>query len=122
MNFFLQRRFRNIALLLLALGLAAFCMRVVERGLGRTEFLTGYSLLAMIVFLALYNVRKKLPFLPLGNASAWLQWHIYVALGSGGVFALHAGLALPSGILERCLSGLYLLTFCSGLAGLYLSR
>ena len=58
-------------------------------------------MLAAILFLALYNVRKKLPFLPLGSSTAWLQWHLYVGIGSVGVFALHAGLRWPTGCWKR---------------------
>ena len=65
-----------------------------------SAFTTGYLLLAAVFFLALYNVRKKLPFLPLGSSTAWLQWHLYVGIGTLGVFALHAGLTLPNGVLE----------------------
>jgi hypothetical protein len=79
-------------------------------------------MLAAVLFLALYNVRKKLPFLPLGSSAAWLQWHLYVAFGSAGVFALHAGLAWPTGLLESTLALVYAATMASGLAGLYLTR
>jgi hypothetical protein len=74
------------------------------------------------VFLALYNARKKVPFLPLGSSSTWLQWHLYVGIGSVGVFALHAGIRWPTGILETTLAGAYVATVASGVVGLYLTR
>jgi hypothetical protein len=79
-------------------------------------------LLGAIFFLSLYNLRKKLPTLPLGSSATWMQWHIYVGLGTVGVFALHARTALPSGWLEASLAAVYLLTVASGLLGLYLTR
>jgi hypothetical protein len=97
-------------------------VRAEEQALGRSAFASGYLLLAAIGFLALYNVRKKLPFLPLGASSTWFQWHIYVGLATLVVFALHAGPGMPNGILESTLAAVYLLTAGSGLFGLYLTR
>lgn len=87
-----------------------------------TAFATGYLMLAAVGFLALYNVRKKLPFLPLGSSTAWLQWHLYVGMGSVGMFAMHAGAGIPNGVLETLLAVTYMLTVGSGLFGLYLTR
>ncbi len=117
-----SRRIRNASVTLVALAVLWQCVRSQERNLGSTSFTTGYVLLAAVVFLALYNVRKKLPFLPLGSSTAWLQWHLYVGLGSMGVFALHVGATWPNGVLETTLALIYLLTFASGLVGLYLTR
>jgi hypothetical protein len=121
-NRFTRRRILNLGLTLLCLvGLWAW-MSVRERALLDTAFATGYVLIAAVGFLALYNLRKKLPFLPLGSSTSWLQWHIYVGMGSIGVFALHAGAAWPDGVLESALAIAYLLTVGSGMLGLYLTR
>lgn len=106
------------------LALVGICwwVRLQEESLGSSTFATGYLLLAAIFFLTLYNVRKKLPSLPLGSSAAWMQWHIYVGVGTVGVFALHARVAWPSGYLDACLMIAYLLTVASGLGGLYLTR
>ena len=40
--------------------------------------LTGWALLVGMFVLTIYNVRKKLPFLPLGKSETWLQIHIYL--------------------------------------------
>ena len=69
----------------------------LERHLGPSAFTTGYLLLAAVLFLALYNVRKKLPFLPLGSSAAWLQWHMYVGIGSVGVICTSCGYPLADG-------------------------
>lgn len=122
MKYFARRRVRNTSIMLIALVIAWIVVRLQERTLGSPAFTTGYLLLAAVLFLALYNVRKKLPFLPLGNSASWLQWHLYVGIGSAGLLALHAGPAWPNGVLETALAMVYLLTFGSGMAGLYLTR
>jgi hypothetical protein len=122
MNRFARRRIRNSVLTLLALAVVWVWVRAKEASLEQSAFGTGYLLLSALGFLALYNVRKKLPFLPLGTSTAWLQWHLYVGMGSIGVFALHAGPALPNGILESALAVTYWSTVASGIAGLYFTR
>jgi hypothetical protein len=117
-----RRRVANASLLLLALTGIALWLRAGHRNLGTTSFTTGYLLLAAVLLLASYNVRKKLPFLPLGNSATWLQWHLYIGLGSVGVFAMHVGPSWPQGILDALLAGVYLLTTASGLLGLYWTR
>jgi hypothetical protein len=122
MKYFVRRRFRNTSIMLVGLAIVSFVVRLQERTLGSPAFTTGYLMLAAVLFLALYNIRKKLPFLPLGSSAAWLQWHLYVGMGSAGLFALHAGMAWPNGVLDSMLGTVYLLTFASGLAGLHLTR
>jgi hypothetical protein len=122
MGFFLRRRLRNIGLTAMAVGAVWLWTRAEERQLGASAFTTGYLLLAAVLFLALYNVRKKLSFLPLGTSATWLQWHLYAGIGSMGLFALHAGFPWPSGILNSTLAAVYLATVMSGLVGLFLTR
>ena len=53
------------------------------------ELLEGLLLFLIVVFLAAFNSRKKLPFLPLLKASIWLQLHIYVGLiGSSSTLSI----------------------------------
>jgi len=116
------RRLRNIGLfLLLAAGIvtAEFVWSVQ---LYRTPFITGWILLILLVLLTSYTLRKKLPFLPLGSTSTWLQFHIYAGLVSCVVFGLHTECRIPNGVFERLLAGLYLGVFLSGLVGLFLTR
>jgi hypothetical protein len=122
MSYFAYRRVRNTSLTLVALAIVWVVVRLQQRTLGSPAFTTGYLLLAAVLFLALYSIRKKLPFLPLGSAATWLQWHLYVGVATAGLFALHAGLQWPNGTFETALAAIYLLTFGSGLTGLYLTR
>ncbi|MEX0643206.1 MAG: hypothetical protein WD468_10925 [Pirellulales bacterium] len=122
MRSFVQRRVRNVGALMVALAGIWLLVRAQERNLGASAFTTGYLLLAAVLFLALYNVRKRLPFLPLGSSAAWLQWHLYVGLGTVGVFALHIGTRWPSGVLDTALAVVYAFTVTSGVVGLYFTR
>ena len=122
MTRFARRRIRNSLLTLVALAAVWAWVDARAATLRDTAFATGYLLLSAVAFLAIYNVRKKLPFLPLGSSAAWLQWHIYVGLATIALFTLHAGWRWPNGILESILAGVYWLTTASGLIGLYLTR
>lgn len=107
---------------MVALALAWLWVRSRERNLQPVAHETGYIMIAIVFFLALYNIRKKVPFLPLGTSSTWLQWHVYMGLGSIGIFTLHAGWHWPTGIFESSLFVLYAFTMLSGLLGLYWTR
>lgn len=75
-----------------------------------------------MIFLALYNLRKKLPILPLGSATNWLQFHIYTGLLAVVLFVLHIEMRIPNGTLEVTLALLFLALVGSGILGLALSR
>lgn len=122
MKLFVSRRLRNTAIVVVALALVAVWCRWQSDRLARTDFHTGYVLLASLLLLAAYNVRKKIPVAAWGTSSAWLQTHIYVGLVSVVVFGMHVSWRLPNGPLETTLAVLYGLTFASGLLGLYWTR
>src|SRR3954470_22949227 len=108
MGFFTRRRIRNVGLTMVALAAVWLWMRSLERHLTASAFTSGYLLIVSVLFLAAYNLRKRLPFLPVGRSSSWLQWHIYIGVGSIGLFALHIGVHWPTGILNSSLAVLYL--------------
>ncbi len=87
-----------------------------------TSFLSGWLLFVLMLALASYNIRKKLPFLPLGTSAGWLQFHIYAGLLTVVLFVLHSGLHVPNGVLEVTLALLYVAVAGSGIMGLALSR
>jgi hypothetical protein len=116
-------RRRLNAVLFLALAVVLVLIEAAgSAALHRTTMASGWLLLALIIGLALYNVRKKLPFLPLGNASTWLQIHIYAGLLSAIVFGMHLQWRVPNGVFETALAMLYAMLFLSGLFGLIASR
>lgn len=119
---FTTRRVRNGAALLVALSVITALWLAERRALRPHAFHSGYLLIGAVLFLAAYNLRKKLPFLPLGSSAAWLQWHLYVGCGAAWVFLLHIGFRWPNGMLETLLAGLFSVVTLSGLVGLYLTR
>lgn len=122
MRYFVRRRLTNAAVTLAALGLVTWQTRRLELALRPSAFFTGWILLAIVAFCALYNIRKRFPALPIGSSAAWLQGHVYAALASAGVLALHAPLRWPNGWLEGTLFALYAATMLSGVVGLYWTR
>ena len=86
------------------------------------NFFSGWLMFALMFGLALYNVRKKFPFLPLLTSAAWLQFHVYIGLLCIILFALHIGWRVPDGVLEGILVFLFVVVAGSGVAGLVLSR
>ena len=94
----------------------------IERRLESSSYFTGWLLFGSLIFLALFQVRKKLPMPPLGSAAAWLQVHIYTGLATAGLFVFHTPWRWPNGKLESLLAMLYIATFVSGVIGLYWTR
>jgi len=95
---------------------------LLEISLHPAALYTGGLLLALVLALTLFNARKKLPFLPLGNAAAWLQVHIYLGWFSLFVFLLHIHFRMPHGRLQGTLAFVFCLVAFSGVFGLYISR
>ncbi len=116
------RRLSKIGTVFLFVSAAVLVFQAYSVTLLRFEFLSGWTLLWAIIFLAAYNIRKKIPYIPLGSSSLWLQFHLYVGWFTFLLFSLHIEFRLPNGLLETTLSGLYLAVSCSGVAGLWISR
>ena len=79
-------------------------------------------LLGLVLFLAAYNVRKRLPFLPIGRASAWLRLHVHAGVIAMLLMVLHTGVRWPTGQFEILLGSVFAITSLSGVFGLVLSR
>ena len=119
---FHARRWFNTAVLA-ALALAILLVYLAgEVSLRNMHFLTGWILLAAMVLLASYNIRKKFPFLPLLRSSWWLQVHIYVGWLTVILFLCHLRFAWPTGWLEGTLALCYAIVALSGIVGLIYSR
>ncbi len=124
----MRARWRNALLTGAVAAALVLLVHVQDASLHHSSLTSGWLLLAMVFWLASYNLRKKLPFLPLGSSSGWLQLHIHIGLISMLAFGLHAlyrpgeGLHLPNGVLEATLAALYTGVALSGVFGLFLSR
>ncbi len=109
----------------LAVLVAVLLLLWIERrypSLREAAFFTGWVLAGMVVFLALYNLRKKLAYPPLLSSATWLQLHVYVGLLSIVVFIVHVDLGIPTGPFEMTLAAIFALVAGSGVVGLLLSR
>lgn len=102
---------------IVAVGGLAFWQHSVQMNLGSTDFVTGYVLFGLMIFLALYNTRKKLSMIPLGRASNWLTLHVIGGLAAVVIFFLHTGTLWPMGSVEQVLATLFILVSLSGLIG-----
>jgi len=119
---FASRRFGALCLsIVLAAGLIWLAM-AYDLTLRDASYLTGWLLFGGVVLASTFNMRKKLPFLPLLNASIWLQIHIYIGWLLVVLFFLHTSLEWPLGWFEGVLWFLFVLVSLSGLIGLFLSR
>ena len=116
------RRWLSVAVTV-AVGAAIVAADVVTwASLRDPRYLTGWILFAVMIALALYGVRKKLPFLPLGTVAGWRAFHVLAGWLGIALFLLHVGFRLPQGALEISLAAMYLVVAVSGVAGLMISR
>ncbi|WP_339733383.1 hypothetical protein [uncultured Gimesia sp.] len=120
-HFWVQQRIPFLAFAVISLMILAGCY-LFSITLAKTSFASGTILLLCILFLASYQLRKKINFLPLGSSSAWLRFHIFIGFLSFVVFAIHSKLQIPNGLLEFILFLTYYTVFLSGVVGLFLSR
>lgn len=111
-----------LSTLMLCAGLSYFCI-VLNQNLRHSSHWSGHVLMASLLYLAAFNLRKKLPFLPvLGSAAMWMQIHIYVGLSTFLMFGFHVSWRIPNGQFESFLSLLYFSVAFSGVYGLYITR
>ena len=121
MNLAVRRRL-NVALTVLLVLVLILVFAVTNASLYQGAFLTGWVLLAVMAFLALFNVRKKITMLPLGSASTWLQLHVYGGWLVIVIFGEHVGWSVPTGWLEVTLAALFVLVAGGGVVGIGLAK
>ncbi len=95
MNRLRRQLFSGLFLLALA-SVAAVWVNWRFEAVPNYAFLTGWALLAGIFVLTIYNVRKKLPFLPLGKSETWLQIHVYLGFFTTLLFLIHLNFRRPA--------------------------
>src|SRR6266516_4329692 len=120
MTRFRRQLFTGTVFLGLAAAVALMAHVQFSRVLPNYAYLTGWLLFVVMVVLAAYNVRKKLPFLPLGNSENWLQFHIYAGFFTVLLFLIYVNFRVPTGWLEGTLVWLYGLVIGSGIVNLML--
>ena len=119
---FASRRLRAFCITVVLAVLLVWVTNLYDLTLRDASYLTGWLLFGGMLFLAAYNLRKKLPFLPLQRSALWLQFHIYLGWLIVVLFLLHTSAQWPTGILETALWVLFVLVAGSGVVGIFLSR
>jgi len=90
--------------------------------LGDTRVVTGWSVFLLMIFLALFNARKRLSMIPLGSAHTWLLIHVVGGVLALAFFWLHAESPWPKGLYEQFLAGLFYLISANGIIGYLLQN
>ena len=95
---------------------------VIMLRLGEPAILTGYTLMASMLLLGLFNSRKKLSMIPIGRGSTWLAFHVVLGIFALSLFGLHVGVFWPQGLYEQMLAGSFYMVSLSGVVGYALQR
>lgn len=105
---------------LITVAIVAWGSQRIEHGLGEPARLSGYALFTIMVLLALFNLRKKLPMLPLPRARSWLILHVVFGLVALVGYWLHTDVFWPTGGYEQVLALTFYLVSLSGVLGFVL--
>jgi hypothetical protein len=96
--------------------------RQIENELGVSSIISGWALFAILVSLALYNLRKRLPFLPLASSSRWFLFHTVGGFLAVSLFWLHTGISWPAGFYNQVLALIFYAVSLSGVIGLIIEK
>ncbi|NND82204.1 MAG: hypothetical protein HKN50_07235 [Gammaproteobacteria bacterium] len=102
-------------------AVVAWQARQAHLALQNPAIISGYSALAVMIALVLFNVRKKLSMIPLVSARVWLIIHVAFGVALLPMVWLHTGSLWPEGLYEQVLIGLFYLVSGSGIFGYWLS-
>lgn len=119
---FFIRRLCLVSLTVGAIAILFWGYPVISARNSHLVYLSGWGLLGFMLFLTAYNLRKKLPMLPLLPSKLWLQLHSYAGLFTGALFLCHISLRFPSGLFELALAALFAGVTVTGMLGWWLSR
>ncbi len=106
----------------IAVAILVAKVQTIRSHLGNPAIVTGWSLFSLMIFLALFNIRKRLAMLPLGSAALWLRLHVVGGILVILFFWMHTGVLWPTGLYEQTLTALFYLLSLSGLIGYTLQR
>jgi len=116
-----RRLFGGMATAALVFFIGAFAW-LYHLALRDAAFLTGWLLAAGMILLTLFNLRKKLPVIPLFDASLWLDVHLCIGAVAAALFLFHTEFRWPTGGFETLLWILFVAQTALGAVGLALSR
>jgi hypothetical protein len=91
-----------------------------ERRLGQGAVITGYALFVVMLALGAFNLRKRLPALPLGTARAWMIAHAALGAVAIPLYFQHSGGLWPAGRYEQLIAVAFYVTAISGIFGYFL--
>ena len=114
----LQRGFASV----LVLAVLIWYFSAYQLALKNAQWLSGWTLFSLVVVLGLYNLRKKISFLPMGSNRFWLQLHLYLGAVAFIVFLVHIEWRVPTGIVEWLLALIFVVICLSGAIGIWMSR
>jgi hypothetical protein len=85
------------------------------------QIITGWALAAAIVFLLIFNVRKRLSAFNLGLAKIWFSLHVAFGFLTIAFFVVHAGALWPNGVYEQLLAAGFWLVSLTGVFGVLIT-
>ena len=98
----MKRIFGYIALAFIFFVLILVWTLKIDNSLGYSEFVSGGALFFIIFFLFLFNMRKRLPFLPLWPAHKWFLLHTVMGFLALFLFSQYRGECV-----HKCIQDLY---------------
>ncbi|HKI96064.1 MAG TPA: hypothetical protein VJ992_12330 [Gemmatimonadales bacterium] len=118
------RRESWVGLVAVALGTLAVLVIYASYAysLRTASYLTGWTLFAVMIWLALLNARKKINTVPIGRATLWVDVHVWLGVLAVAIFAVHVHFREPKGWVEGALAVVFGIAVVSGIVGIFLSR
>lgn len=93
-----------------------------EQTLGPFSFISGWAVFGVLIALALFNGRKRLPFLPLCSASWWFYFHITSGFLAVLLFWLHTDISWPNSLYNKILVCMFYSVSFIGIIGLFIEK
>ena len=118
-------RAKIIVISILALATLVFVYLMTRQAsldLRDPSIVSGYTALATMVLLIIFNTRKKLSMMPVIKARTWLILHVVFGTALVIIFWMHTRTLWPHGLYEQIITGLFYIVSLSGFIGYALSR
>lgn len=106
-----------------ALCFFVFSLSQISRiELGSPERITGYTLFSIMIFLVLFNVRKRLSMVPLGKARHWFVLHVVIGVAALPMYWMHTETLWPTGFYEQLIAFCFYVVAVTGIWGFMLLK